>query len=131
MHLKPTQFVDTPVGHDGAVARLAGGMLWFAAYEVIENGARRTVPLADVDRALGSNVRAATLHQRITSPRSPLTLGARALRFDQPLVAGILNVPPDSFSAAGGHQDYPADRKRVVSGKSVSVRVDLGGGRNI
>src|SRR3546814_10424498 len=98
MHLKPTQFVDTPVGHDGAVARLAGGMLWFAAYEVIENGARRTVPLADVDRALGSNVRAATLHQRITSPRSPPTLGARALRFDQPLVAAILNVTPDSFS---------------------------------
>src|SRR3546814_2065940 len=108
MHLKPTQFVDTPVGHDGAVARLAGGMLWFAAYEVIENGARRTVPLADVDRALGSNVRAATLHQRITSPRSPLTLGARALRFDQPLVAGILNVTPDSFSDGGGHQDDPA-----------------------
>ena len=31
LHLRPIQFVDTPVGRDGEVARLAGGMLWFAA----------------------------------------------------------------------------------------------------
>ena len=37
LHLRPVQFVDTPIGHpDGSVARLAGGMQWFAAYEVIE-----------------------------------------------------------------------------------------------
>src|SRR3546814_13439195 len=29
------------------------------------------------------------------------------------------------------HEDPPTDRKSVVSGKSVSVRVDLGGRRNI
>src|SRR3546814_12906155 len=40
--------------------------------------------------------------------RARRTLGARALRFDQPLVAGILNVTPDSFSDGGGHQDDPA-----------------------
>src|SRR3546814_1491829 len=31
----------------------------------------------------------------------------------------------------GGLRDYPADRKSVVQGKSVSVRVDLGGRRII
>ena len=101
MHLLPTQFVASPVHHpDGAVARLAGGMQWFAAYEVREGGVRRTVPVADV-ATLGD--RAQRLHARITATRPPLTLGARTLRFDQPLVAGILNVTPDSFSDGGAH----------------------------
>jgi dihydropteroate synthase len=93
LHLRPVQFVDTPIGHpDGSVARLAGGMQWFAAYEVIERGARRTIPVADV-AMLGD--RAAQLHAMITAPRAPLPLGDRVLRFDQPLVAAILNVTPD------------------------------------
>ncbi len=107
LYLRPVQFVDTPVGRDGEVARLAGGMLWFAAYEVIENGQRRTVPISHLD-ALLQDERAASLHSCITAPRPPLTLGERTLRFDQPLVAGILNVTPDSFSDGGKHPDDPA-----------------------
>ena len=106
LHLRPVQFVDTPIGHpDGNVARLAGGMQWFAAYEVIEGRARRTIPVADV-ATLGD--RAARLHAAITSPRAALQLGDRTLRFDQPVVAGILNVTPDSFSDGGKHVDDPA-----------------------
>ena len=106
MHLRPVQFVDAPFAYsDGAVARLAGGMQWFAAYEVIENGAKRIVPVADVG-ALGE--RAQQLHARITAARPPLALGARTLRFDQPVVAGILNVTPDSFSDGGRHATDPA-----------------------
>ena len=106
LHLRPVQFVDTPIGHpDGNVARLAGGMQWFAAYEVIEGRNRRTVPVADV-ATLGQ--RAARLHAAITSPRAALQLGDRTLRFDQPVVAGILNVTPDSFSDGGKHVDDPA-----------------------
>lgn len=90
---------------DGAVARLAGGMQWFAAYEVTGAGPRRIVPVAAVAE-LGE--RAALLHARVTAPRPPLVLGARALRFDQPQVAGILNVTPDSFSDGGAHVDDPA-----------------------
>jgi dihydropteroate synthase len=107
LYLRPTQFVDSPVGRDGEVARLAGGMLWFAAYEVIEGGTRRTVAVADFDRQLGSDERAARLHAAITAPRPPLQLGERVLRFDQPQVAGILNVTPDSFSEGGGRQGDP------------------------
>ena len=108
LHLRPTQFVDTPVGRDGEVARLAGGMLWFAAYEVIEDGASRTVTLAEFDCRLGGDARAARLHAAITAPRPPLRLGERTLRFDQPQVAGILNVTPDSFSEGGGREADPA-----------------------
>ena len=34
--LRPTAFVDSPFGHDGKVARLAGGLNWFAAVELIQ-----------------------------------------------------------------------------------------------
>ena len=106
MHLLPTRFVASPVHFpDGAVARLAGGMQWFAAYDVLEAGRRRTVPVAEI-AALGE--RAALLHARITAPRPPLQLGERVLRFDQPLVCGILNVTPDSFSDGGAHASDPA-----------------------
>ncbi|HVI98966.1 MAG TPA: dihydropteroate synthase [Sphingomonas sp.] len=129
LHLRPTQFVDSPIGRDGAVARLAGGMLWFAAYDVIDNGARRTVAIADFERELGGNDRAVTLHQRITAPRAPLTLGERTLRFDQPLVAGILNVTPDSFSDGGGHQDDPATAAAagVDMAAAGAALIDVGG----
>jgi len=108
LHLRPIQFVDTPVGRDGEVARLAGGMLWFAAYEVIEDGTRRTVAITEFERQLGGNERAHRLDAAITAPRTPLQIGDRTLRFDQPLVAGILNVTPDSFSEGSGREDNPA-----------------------
>ncbi|WP_254621071.1 dihydropteroate synthase [Sphingomonas sp. CL5.1] len=127
MHLRPIHFVDTPVGlPDGSVARLAGGMLWFAAYELREGAGRRIVPVAEI---AGCGERAMLLHQRITAPRPPLTLGERVLRFDQPLVAGILNVTPDSFSDGGAHVDDPAG----AAGAGVDMLaagaalVDLGG----
>ncbi len=127
MHLRPVQFVDTPMTHpDGAVARLAGGMQWFAAYEVIEGNTRRAVPVADI-ATLGD--RAATLHAAITAPRAPLQLGERTLRLDQPLVAGILNVTPDSFSDGGQHVDDPA--AAAAAGVDMAVAgaalIDLGG----
>ena len=74
LHLRPVQFVDTPIGRDGEVARLAGGMQWFAAYEVIEGGASRVMPIAEFERSLGANdERAAARHATITAPRPPLT----------------------------------------------------------
>ncbi len=126
MHLRPIQFVDTPMTHpDGAVARLAGGMQWFAAYEVIEGDTRRTVPVADI-ASLGD--RAATLHAAISAPRAPFQLGERTLRLDQPLVAGILNVTPDSFSDGGQHVDDPAAAAAGVDMAAAGAAlIDLGG----
>ncbi len=126
-HLRPVQFVDTPIGHpDGSVARLAGGMQWFAAYEVIERGARRTIPVADV-ATLGD--RAAHCHAMITAPRAPLALGERMLRFDQPLVAAILNVTPDSFSDGGKHVDDPAAAAAagIDMAAAGATMIDVGG----
>ena len=127
LHLRPTHFVDTPIGlPDGHAARLAGGMQWFAAYEVIEAGGRRIVPVAEVE-SLGE--RAAALHARIVAPRPPLAVRERTLRFDQPLVAGILNVTPDSFSDGGTNHDDPAAAASAgVSMAAVGAAlVDVGG----
>lgn len=106
MYLRPVQFVDAPMAYaDGAVARLAGGLQWFAAYEIADDTGRLIVPIAEIESL---DERAALLHRRMTAPRPALTLGARTLRFDQPQVAGILNVTPDSFSDGGAHADDPA-----------------------
>ncbi len=86
-------------------------MQWFAAYEVVDGTGRRTLGIADTV-ALGD--RAALLHARITAPRAPWTCGAQTLRFDQPLVAGILNVTPDSFSDGGRHVDDPAGALSLI-----------------
>ena len=126
-YLLPTQFVASPIHHpDGAVARLAGGMQWFAAYEVWEDGRRRTLPVADV-AGLGDRARA--LHAAITAPRPALALATRTLRFDQPQVVGILNVTPDSFSDGGAHAGDPeaaaaAGVDMLAAGAGL---IDLGG----
>ena len=129
MHLRPVQFVDTPIGRDGDVARLAGGMLWFAAYEAIAGKQRRTVAIADVDQVLGQDEAAMRIHRAITTPRAPLLLGERVLRLDQPHVAGILNVTPDSFSDGGKLENDPgaaADAGFDMAAKGASL-IDLGG----
>lgn len=130
LYLRPVQFVDTPVGHDRAVARLAGGLGWFAAYEliVVEGGRRTAQATVPVD-ALPDDARLHALAARITGQRPPLTLGARVLRMDQPLVMGILNVTPDSFSDGGRHVDDPAAAAQaaVDMGVAGAALVDIGG----
>ena len=39
--IRPTGFVDSPFGHDGRVARLAGGLSWFASVELIHGDGRQ------------------------------------------------------------------------------------------
>jgi dihydropteroate synthase len=130
LYLRPTQFVDTPVGRDGEVARLPGGLVWFAAYELIavRDGKRvlqRSVPVAE----LPDDERLQALAARISAPRGPLQLGERVLRMDQPQVMGILNVTPDSFSDGGRHADDPAAAAAagVDMGLAGAAIVDVGG----
>ena len=106
-YLRPTAFVDAPFGHDGKVARLAGGMLWFAAVErvTIEDGRRVSAELVPIERVEAILAELGSDSQRcwdnLVSPRPPLRLRERVVRLDQPQVAGILNVTPDSFSDGG------------------------------
>src|SRR5688500_17759742 len=133
-YLRPTAFVDSPFGHDGKVARLAGGMLWFAAVErVTMDGDRRVeAGLVAVERiepmlaALGDG--AERTWRNLTSPRAPLRLRERVVRLDQPQVAGILNVTPDSFSDGGRFDDSEAAaRAGFAMAEAGAAIVDVGG----
>src|ERR1700741_2872017 len=99
--LRPTGLVDSPFGHDGKVARLAGGLNWFAAVELIavEGHERKSVELVPVEGLEGRFVGdMAAQWEALTARRDPLQLGERTVRLDQPQVMAIVNATPDSFS---------------------------------
>jgi dihydropteroate synthase len=140
LYFLPTAFVASPFGHeDGAVARLAGGMVWFSAYQVMavdagERVATLQVPVAGVEdfvATLSSEQAEAARRTigRIVALRPPVALGSRVLRFDQPQVMLILNMTPDSFSDGGNHLGDPVAATAgafaaVEGGASI---VDVGG----
>ena len=131
---RPTAFVDSPYGHDGKVARLAGGLCWFSQVEAIEwdGQSRVSSDLVGVDRVFGwiadrpDDERLAW--ERLTSPRAPLALGERTIRLDQPQVMGIVNATPDSFSDGGLFAD---SSEAAAAGAQMSEQgaaiIDVGG----
>ena len=115
IYLRPTGFVDAPFGYDGQVLRLAGGLCFFAGFELIEvrDGQRVRQTLLPVE-AIDSHInslptemaeQALGILGRLTGPRAPLKVGPRNIPLDQPQVMAILNVTPDSFSDGGAHAD--------------------------
>ena len=133
-YLRPTAFVDAPFGLDGEVARLAGGLAWFSAVEVIafEGGRRAGIELVPVSRIeaelprLGAGAERAW--RNIVAPRAPLALGSRVIRLDQPQAMAILNVTPDSFSDGGRFEgaDGAADAGFEMAAAGAAI-VDVGG----
>jgi len=129
IYLRPTGFVDAPFGHDGKVARLAGGLNWFSAVEIIREDGEELVSVPELEARLpdlDENVR--TTWANITGSRVALALGQRTIRLDQPQVVGILNVTPDSFSDGGRFADseaaIQAGHDMVAAGAAI---VDVGG----
>lgn len=135
-YLRPEAFVETPVGNDGQVARLAGGLLWHAAYQLIAvEGPRITrqlVPVAEIDAviaALPDAERVEEQRRRLAAPRAALQMGERTVRLDQPQVMGILNMTPDSFSDGGRHGSDPdaAASAGFEMAAAGAAMVDVGG----
>ncbi|QLC21026.1 dihydropteroate synthase [Parasphingopyxis sp. CP4] len=139
LYFRPTGFVDAPFDLDGQVLRLSGGMLWFSAFDVIvlDGGQRlapRLVSVAALDTFLEtlSDEHAEDARQsieRVTASREPLQFGERVLRMDEPRIAGILNVTPDSFSDGGKHSEDPqaaADAGFAMSAQGAAM-IDVGG----
>jgi dihydropteroate synthase len=129
--LRPTGFVDSPFGHDGKVARLAGGLNWFASVELltVDDGRRTASELLPVD---GLEDRfdddLARQWRALTAARSPLQLGERTVRLDQPQVMGIVNATPDSFSDGGQFADASAaaDAGARMASDGAAI-IDVGG----
>jgi len=129
--LRPTAFVDSPFGHDGKVARLAGGLNWFSAVELIQvDGHERTstelVPVEGIEARFDEDM--AAQWQALTSPRGPLQLGERTIRLDQPQVMGIVNATPDSFSDGGQFADANAAAEAGADmARDGAAIIDVGG----
>ncbi|WP_380878992.1 dihydropteroate synthase [Sphingomonas sp. DBB INV C78] len=139
LYFRPTAFAGAPFDRDGQVLRLAGGMLWFAAFDVIAvDGGRRVadrlVPVEALEAFLDSlapaQADAARITiGRITALRAPLQLGQRTVRLDQPQVMAILNMTPDSFSDGGRHVDdaaAAADVGMAMAAEGAAI-IDVGG----
>jgi dihydropteroate synthase len=129
--LRPTGFVDSPFGHDGKVARLAGGLNWFAAVELIrvEGHSRVATELVSVEGIESRFDQDMASHwQALTSPRAALQLGERTIRLDQPQVMGIINATPDSFSDGGQFADSvaAAEAGAQMAAQGAAI-VDVGG----
>ena len=129
--LRPTGFVDSPFGHDGKVARLAGGMSWFASVELIgvEDDSRvstELVPVEGIESRFDEDM--AAQWKALTSARSPLQLGERTIRLDQPQVMGIVNATPDSFSDGGQFADAnaAAEAGADMAAQGAAI-IDVGG----
>ncbi|HYI48707.1 MAG TPA: dihydropteroate synthase [Allosphingosinicella sp.] len=125
-YLRPTGFVDAPFGHDGKVARLAGGLQFFSQVEMTGPNGTELVPVAGIEARLDEAGLA--IWARLTSPRAPLTLSERTVRLDQPQVLGIVNVTPDSFSDGGAHA---GEEEAVAAGHEMATAgaaiIDVGG----
>src|SRR6059058_65274 len=129
--LRPTAFIDSPFGHDGKVARLASGLNWFSAVELIavEDEKRVSTELVPVERIESRfDEDMAAQWKALTSPRPPLQLGERIIRLDQPQVMGIINATPDSFSDGGQFADSAAaaDSGAAMAAAGAAI-VDVGG----
>ena len=122
--LRPTAFVDSPFGHDGKVARLAGGLNWFAAVELLSvDGNQRVstelVPVEGIESQFDDDM--AAQWQALTAPR-------------RAAAAGRAHDPPRP-AAGHGHRQRDARqllRRRPVRrcrGRRRSRRGHGGGGR--
>ncbi|HYU94673.1 MAG TPA: dihydropteroate synthase [Sphingomicrobium sp.] len=129
--IRPTAFVDSPFGHDGKVARLAGGLCWFAGAELlgVEGNCRVSSELVPVD-GIEDRFDDALAAQwaALTGQREPLELGPRTIRLDQPQVMGIVNATPDSFSDGGRFADAAAAAEAGADMASEGAAIiDVGG----
>ena len=129
--LRPTGFVDSPFGHDGKVARLAGGLSWFASVELIkieghQRSSNELVPVDGIEDRFDDDM--AAQWEALTSSREALQLGERTVRLDQPQVMAIINATPDSFSDGGqfANAAEAADAGARMAGQGAAI-IDVGG----
>lgn len=129
--LRPTGFIDSPFGCDGKVARLAGGLNWFASVELIgiDGNVRKSaelVPVELIEDRFDEDM--AKQWKALTAPRAPLQLGERIVRLDQPQVMGIINATPDSFSDGGQFESAAeaAEAGARMSAEGAAI-IDVGG----
>lgn len=134
LYLRPHGYADSPIGLDGQTARIGQSLLWFTAWEILWQGGKALVPVADMDAMLASltdaqRAQADSMMAGYRTSRPPLILGERTIRLETPQVMGILNMTPDSFSDGGKHLGDPsaaADAGFAMHAAGAAI-IDVGG----
>ena len=139
VYIRPVGFVPGPQSEHGNAVRLAGGMVYASRFAVVlrrdgvmaERWLAMPDTIAQVLGGLPDSVAADAEEQwsYLTLAHPPLQLGDRTVRLDQPQIAGILNVTPDSFSDGGAFLDDPeAGREQAaLMLEAGAALVDIGG----
>ena len=139
VYVRPFGLVPSPQCEHGDAIRLAGGMVYASRFAIVVRRAgavaERTVAttrtIAGVLGALPDELAAEAEAQwaSLTLAHPPLQLGARTIRLDQPQVAGILNVTPDSFSDGGKFMDEPEAMRQQAARmvEAGAALLDIGG----
>ena len=138
IYIRPIGFASGPQCEHGNAIRLAGGMVYASRFAVIlrRDGSVVERWLASPDTIaqvlgglpdeVGAEAEAQWANLRRAHP--PLELGARTVRLDQPQIAGIHNVTPDSFSDGGSFADPAAGRGHAAAMVEAGAAIlDIGG----
>jgi dihydropteroate synthase len=139
LYLMPIGLAASPQSEGGDALRLAGGLVYAHRFAAIVRRAGRVTQrlgftpdsaaetFAGLPETLGAEAEAQWSALRTAHP--PLQLGERTIRLDQPQVAGILNVTPDSFSDGGRFLDRPEDGAAHAAAmlEAGAALVDIGG----
>ncbi len=138
VYIRPIGFAPGPQCEHGNAIRLAGGMVYASRFAVIlrrdgtvvERWLANSETIAEVLGRLPDEVGAEAEAQwsNLRRAHPPLELGTRTVRLDQPQIAGILNVTPDSFSDGGSYADPGAGRAHAAAMVEAGAAIlDVGG----
>jgi len=129
-YLKPIGFLYSGTAQaaiaEGLALPLAGGPIAFTAAELIEGTPRKAKRrlFAAKDLAASREPGISALLERVTAHRSPFA----GLKLDRPLLMGIINVTPDSFSDGGLYDTKEEAITQVATlARAGASIVDIGG----
>ena len=139
VYVRPVGMAQSPQLYDGDTIRLGGSLVWCHLIEITVYDAATLVQrvvtsvssFADALIELPDDLaEIAQQHfSNLSKTYAPMELGSRTLRFDQPLLMGILHITPDSFSDGGQFTDDPqaAADAGFVMGQAGAAIIDVGG----
>ena len=117
VYIRPIALAESAQSEEGGAIRLGGSLVWASRFALIQRRqgkvvARQRLAAREVPAAIGALPAALAAEAQaqwadLARVHPPLQCGPRVLRLDQPLVMGILNVTPDSFSDGGKFLDKP------------------------
>ena len=138
VYLHPLTLVSGPQAVEGGAVRLGGSMAYAREFALVVReggavaqriiGAPKAIEIAIATLPGGLADDAAAQWANLQKIHTPLQLGARTVRLDQPQIMGILNVTPDSFSDGGKHDTLEAGRAHAAAMLEAGAAIiDIGG----